>query len=175
MISECNYNTYLLCYINGLTRHFICYIFHYFQAMCAFHLCIIVYYLRLLAHKDPIALRLHASCMQLRCKQHRLALTFLNRIVTCNRVAQCKPAFRENLQEDNVCTYTDFIDLQLCHRSQKRAIWRIAQAGFICTQLSNNSCSTTQLFRVINVDISSTRRRVTDVTTSHLCHAVHFA
>ena len=37
-------------------------------------------------------------CKQQRCKQHRSALTFLNRLVACSGVAQCKPAFSRALQ-----------------------------------------------------------------------------
>ena len=43
-----------------------------------------------------------------------------------------------------------------------------------CTQESTNSCSINLYFRVINEDMSSTSRRFTYVTTSHLRHGVYF-
>ena len=65
---------------------------------------------------------------------------------------------RENLQEDKV----------------KSVHFGGLDKHAFCTQESTNSCSITLLFRVINVDVSSTSRRVTYVTTSHLRHGVYF-
>ena len=57
---------------------------------------------------------------------------------------------------------------------RKRPIWRITKTCFR-TQKPTNSCGITLLFRVINVDMSSTTLRVTYVTTGHLGHGEYFA